>query len=285
VAQLFPLRDAAEIYQWRDQPLGGVSQYAAPNAPVGALITYALGSRAHGDTAQSATIDILAPGGSVVRTLSGDADAGMHRVLWDLHTQFAFAPPAADSGFYGAPRAPYVTPGTYTVRLSARGKTLTQPVQVRADSSALTTPEALAARERMSGSIDSLSRVFRDGKRAMAAVDTEFAHTRALLESRPKSPAVDSMVRHLAKEIGELHEGFDEEYGSAIGDAFDLLGGLEASSAMPTESEQRTLDASTIHLRATIAKLNDVITTGMPRLREALAQRPAAAIETVKGPE
>jgi len=285
VARLFPLRDATEIYQWRDQPLAGVSKYAAPNAPVGALITYALGGRAHDDTAQSVAIEILSPNGSVVRSLSGDADAGMHRVLWDLHTQFAFAPAAVDSGFYGAPRAPYVAPGTYTVRLSARGKTLTQPVQVRADSSALTTPEALAARERMSASIDSLSRVFRDGKRALAAVDSEFAHTRALLESRAKSPAVDSMVRHLAKTLGELHEGFDEEYGSAIGDAFDLLGGLEASSAMPTEAEQRTLDASTIHLRATVAKLNDVITTGLPRLREALAHHPAAAIETVKGPE
>src|SRR6185437_3760599 len=30
VAQLFPLRDATEIYQWRDQPLAGVSHYAAP---------------------------------------------------------------------------------------------------------------------------------------------------------------------------------------------------------------------------------------------------------------
>jgi photosystem II stability/assembly factor-like uncharacterized protein len=285
VAQLFPLRDATEIYQWRDQPLGGVSQYAAPNAPVGALISYSLGRRAGGDTARAVAIDIVAPNGKVVRSLSGDADAGMHRVLWDLHTQFAFAPAAVDSGFYGAPRAPYVTPGTYTVRLIGRGRTLTQPVQVRGDSSALTTPEALAARERMSASIDSLSRVFRDGKRALTAVDTEFAHSRALIESRSKSPAVDSVVHHLAKELDQLHAGFDEEYGSAIGDAFDLLGGLEASSAMPTEAEQRTLDASTIHLRATIAKLNYVITTDMPRLRETLAHQPAATIETVKGPE
>ena len=218
------------------------------------------GRSAGGDTAIAVHIVVRGRDGAVVREMAGPGSPGMHRMLWDLHTEFPFVPTASDSGYYGAPVAPYVPPGAYTVAISARGTTASETIQVRADSSALTTPSGIAARERMMMQIDSLSRAFHDGKLALAALDTEFTHVRALLAQSPKVPATDSAVTRVQKELRAVHESFSEEYGAPIGNAFDLLGGLEGSSAGPTEAEQRTLDLSTTQLRSTFAKLNELIT-------------------------
>ncbi len=281
-AQLFPMRAATEYYQWRDQPLAGVRQFLSPNTPVGALITYRVADSAakHDSTVR---IEIANAAGGTVRDLSGPGTPGMHRVLWDLHTEYAFAPTPEDSGFYGAPRAPYVVPGDYTVRLLANGSTLTQVVQVRRDSAAVTTADALRAREDMSAAIDSLTRAFRDGKKALSEVDSEVARAKALVGHRQNS-AADSVVKHVSTLLAAVHRGFGESYGTAIGNAYDLLGGIEASSATPTESEQLALEESKRHLVATIGKLNDIITTELPKLRTAIAQLPAPTVTPVALP-
>jgi hypothetical protein len=155
-------------------------------------------------------------------------------------------------------------------------------VQVRSNPSALSTPEAPAARQRFIVRVDSLSRVFRDGKRALAELDTEFTHMQPLLERPPKSPATDSATQRVEKELGGLHESFVEEYGGAIGNAFDLLGGIEGSSTAPTQAEERMLDVSAAQLRDMVAKLNEVISTSMPQLRLILKQQAPRAITPVK---
>jgi hypothetical protein len=228
-------------------------------------------------------IEIANAAGNTVRELSGPGTPGLHRVLWDLHTQYAFAPAPDDSGFYGTPRAPYAVPGDYTVRVLAGGSTLTQTVHVNRDSAAVTTPDALRAREDMSAEIDSLTRAFRDGKKALAEVDSEVARAKTLVGHHPSS-AADSIVKHVSTLLATVHRGFGESYGTAIGNAYDLLGGLEASSATPTESEQRALDESKRHLVATIGKLNDIITTELPKLRTAIAQLAAPTVSPVAPP-
>jgi hypothetical protein len=77
------------------------------------------------------------------QTLS--AAAGMHRFVWDVHYQ-----PIADSGGAGggrgglpitaipynsapAPGTPWVSPGTYRVKLTANGKTVSQAITVKQD--------------------------------------------------------------------------------------------------------------------------------------------------------
>ena len=97
------------------------------------------------------------------------------------------------------------------------------------------------------------------------------------------SPA-DSVVKHVSTLDAAVHRGFGGSYGTAIGNAYDLLGGLAGSSATPTESEQLTLDESKRHIVATIGKLNDIITTELPKLRTAIAQLPAPTITSVALP-
>jgi hypothetical protein len=119
----------------------------------------------------------------------------------------------------------------------------------------------------------------------LAQLDTEFTNIRPLLERPPRSPAIDSATKHVEKQLRALHESFLEEYGAPIGNAFDLLGGIEGSSTAPTQAEQRMLDVATAQLRDMIAKLNDVITTSMPQLRLSLEKQAPRAITPVKAPQ
>jgi photosystem II stability/assembly factor-like uncharacterized protein len=77
--------------------------------------------------------------------------AGMHRFTWDLH----YTPEGGGGGrgggggangavphrTYPGVNSPWVPPGSYTVRLTANGRTMTQPIVVRMDPRVKVTPE------------------------------------------------------------------------------------------------------------------------------------------------
>jgi photosystem II stability/assembly factor-like uncharacterized protein len=142
---------------------------AGENPPDGAILHYWLRDSASGPV----TLDVLDAQGRLVRryastdTAMAPADignvparwirptrplsaaAGMHRFVWDLH----WAPPAVPGGYPIAaidantprePRGPWALPGTYTVRLTAGGRTETRPLTVRMDPRVGTPPAALA---------------------------------------------------------------------------------------------------------------------------------------------
>jgi photosystem II stability/assembly factor-like uncharacterized protein len=132
---------------------------AGENPPDGAVIDYYLGSTTSGPV----TLEILDAAGEVVRRYSSadpvpridpmlaipiywvrppqalSSEPGMHRFLWDMR----YAPiPGAPSQFpiaavyrNTAPAAtsPWVMPGRYTVKLTANGKSSTQPLVIQMD--------------------------------------------------------------------------------------------------------------------------------------------------------
>jgi len=268
--QLYPVRDAMEVYQWRDLPLPGRRTFMAPNKPLGALITYRLGAGT--DSTRPVQIRVRNEANALVRELTGPAAPGMHRVEWDLRSEFAFVPPPADSGYYGVPRSPYVPAGEYTIELMAGGKTLRRSLHVRTDSRVATTPEALRARWSMMTEIDSITRTFAPRRKTFLAVDSEYTRLTSALAAKPPT---DSSLTALGRTMALLRARFGSSYPTPIGQAFDLLGGLESSSAAPTEAERRTLDAVIADLADAYAKLQDVIANQMPRLRRLVASRPA----------
>ena len=139
----------------------------SPNPPDGAVVDYLL--KAPGEVA----IEIVDPAGRTVRKFSSadkapeikddgnvprwwlrpsappSGAAGLHRFVWDLHWP---APRTLEHGYpIGAipgntprePRGPWALPGKYTVRLTAGGKTLTQPLVLKLDPRLKTPPAAL----------------------------------------------------------------------------------------------------------------------------------------------
>ncbi|MBI3791833.1 MAG: hypothetical protein HY275_13270, partial [Gemmatimonadetes bacterium] len=144
----------------------------AANPLEGAIIDYWLGA----DAPAGVTIDVLDARGAVVRRLTHVATppvaeaahpphpdfwiapatplptgAGMHRVHWDLRRD---APAAFTHSFEinanpgltpPSPEGALVPPGRYTLRLTANGAVVTQPVEVRPDPRSPATVAAIAA--------------------------------------------------------------------------------------------------------------------------------------------
>jgi hypothetical protein len=90
---------------------GGDELWRAKNPP-DAIVSYYLKA-----AAPDAKLAIVDAAGEVVRELSTPPEPGMHRVTWNLR---------ATSGAR-------ITPGVYTVRLSAGGRTSTTPLSVVMD--------------------------------------------------------------------------------------------------------------------------------------------------------
>lgn len=104
----------------RGDRLWGHRLYQAANPPAGAYIDYYLKSYALDEV----SITIADSAGHEVAKLTGSRDPGLNRVAWDLQPKEAIRTAGP-----GDPTE-YVAPGTYTVTLSAAGKTLKTTLQV-----------------------------------------------------------------------------------------------------------------------------------------------------------
>lgn len=132
----------------------------AENPPDGAIVDYYLKSATNSEI----TLDILDSQGHLIRHFSnhqapapkvegGGPDreydqgpvpdkAGINRYVWDLR----YAPPTPlvtgpHPAYGGSAIGPYIMPGTYEVRMTVEGKTMTQPLEVKMDP-LVTTSEA-----------------------------------------------------------------------------------------------------------------------------------------------
>ena len=158
-AALFPVRDAwwyvpSVPGQAAGKPSLGSDDYAAANPPFGAALTYFLkegpkSSKKHRQEREKElrenAEDVPFPGwetlqrealeqgpmvlltvrdaqGRAVRRIEGPAEAGIHRVSWDLRLPPAdpieLAPPAFMPPWWDPPRGPFAAPGTYQVELA-----------------------------------------------------------------------------------------------------------------------------------------------------------------------
>ena len=142
----------------------GESHYTAPNPPYGAVFTYYLKddlktrkalrweaeaeAEKEGGNTEYPTWDQLRAEereedpvilitvtdaeGQVVRRFTGPANAGMHRVSWDL--RYPSTMPASlgggptDNPFFNPPQGPLVAPGRYTVNIAKRIGDVTTPL-------------------------------------------------------------------------------------------------------------------------------------------------------------
>jgi len=190
--QATPDAFAADVHLFRPQPAWRFrwnkntdtplppDEPAGENPPDGAIVNYWLQRDARGPV----TMEIVdAAGASVRRYSSADppeplvegrntpdywlrphqplrANAGFHRFVWDLHHErpvvpsFTYPIAAIFANTPRTPRGSWALPGTYTVRLSVEGKTLSQPLTVRLDPRVRTSAPELKVQYDTSRAID-----------------------------------------------------------------------------------------------------------------------------------
>ena len=257
-AYLFPPRpayrftDVAGNYSMNDDPTAGT------NPTYGARINYWLGSAA------PVTIDILDTGGKTIRTIrDSSAHEGLNRTSWDLRNTATRAPrmrtkPLNDPEFQmardGTRETPgfgsiavLMPPGRYTVRLTANGQSLSQPLTVLKDPNQAETLADIRA------ATDALLALQNDHRTAAEMIGT-IEHVRSQLQSLGSQGAAppdirqagDTLERKFMSVEGQIVDlrltgrGQDEvRYPVKEGGQISwLAGGIGASDFTPT-SQQR----------------------------------------------
>ena len=253
---------------------------AGTNPPDGAIINYTLASAASGPV----TLEIMNAAGKPVRrysstdrndnpdvstapvplywyraprTLSGTA--GMHRFLWDIHYQPI---PGGGGGRGGlpiaavphdtvpAPSGPWAPPGQYTVKLTADGKSYTQPLTLKMDPRVTTPATGLLQQFTLSKQLyDGII----DAQKALGEIRERRGSAKASAE-RPGAGDLDKTLAALEGQAGggrgAAADGPDT-FNSVIGGMNQLMGLLQGADVAPTTQ----LVAAVGERRAALAKL------------------------------
>jgi photosystem II stability/assembly factor-like uncharacterized protein len=126
--------------------------------------------------------------------------AGMHRFQWDMH--YDPLPGAGGGGrgggggngavpgrTYAGVNSPWVAPGTYSVRLTADGKSMTQPISVKMDPRVKITPDVQQ--------IFTYSTQMEDNARNARAAYDEARALADKVKARPQSASNDALLKEL----------------------------------------------------------------------------------------
>ncbi len=274
----------------------------AKNPPDGAILDYYLSS-----SAKKVTLDILDSSGKPVRHFSSDqrpeaphppmaiadrwivkpiplqATAGAHRFLWDLRWGSSGASDAEEDSGFGAPRGPRVVPGTYQLKLTVDGNTLTQSLKVTMDPRAQVTPGELNDQQRVALQIfDEV----RDGRKALAEIGTV---KRRIAELPPQSLAKHqdtlAALTNMNAQIEKIERG-NRSAPAAITGLDAAVTGLSAALRV-VEGSNRAIPSQAMDLyheagqatKAGIADWNRVKSEQLAKLNQSLQQSGVAPIQ------
>ena len=266
-AVLHPIRPAMQRFIARVLPTPGARAFQAPNPPSGAIITYALGAPS-GPADTVARLTVADAQGRVVRTMTVPAAAGIHRTGWDLHRDRAAGVVDGDEGWFGPPTGGWVLPGRYTVTLTARGKTVSQPVEVSADSRVEAASGALDARHEASVRLGSLLTSFNDGVELHKRMSAERARLDSALATTPaRRDSLAPLMGQVRQQLDSLGRRFGAGFGGPKFGFLDLDGSLQASSSAPTVAQRRALAQLEEQLERDLAALNALLAGAFAELQ------------------
>jgi photosystem II stability/assembly factor-like uncharacterized protein len=198
-AQLFSIEPADEIRYTNLAAHAGDMVFRGGNPPNGAIIDYWLGAA----KGEGVTLRVHDASGELVQQLRPTTNRGMNRVVWNLrHAEL----PVRGGGFGDGDAAPGGMPGplvmagtTYTVRLTANGRTYEQKVEVRDDPRIDITPA-----ER---------KVWHDTWMQVSALIREFAPVNDRLQKNESKDAATLDMKRQARELMSRLTGLYNDIG------------------------------------------------------------------------
>jgi len=249
--------------QNRDTPLPP-EEPRGENPPVGAVLDYILPEDADGEV----TIEVLDAAGALVRRFGSDeipeppnarvyfadlwlgapprpgAGPGHHRFVWDLRYP---SPPTLESDYSIAavpgrptparPQGPFVLPGGYEVRLTAGGRSVSQPLTVAMDPRVATGPADLAALLGFQNDVSTaLGRVVRLSRKI-----EDTAGAIAALLANPAARASRSRLERASQELPAVRGAGEEGLSWVAGAITALATDLGDVDAPPTAPQREVL--------------------------------------------
>ncbi|HET7176349.1 MAG TPA: hypothetical protein VFK21_10115 [Gammaproteobacteria bacterium] len=282
---LFPTGDGTHYIRWSRSAESAVT-YSAPNAPDGVVIDYYLKKEIKdsddGDDKGPVKIVIADSHGNVVATEHADGKEGLNRYVWKMQydepTKLDFVKTFGEGfGDFG----PAALAGTYTVSVTADGKTQSVPAVVHYDPNQDIAPDeakaltamALKDRNELSAFNEMLNRVS-----AMQDALNGFQDGVTTDEDKAKYKAALDQAKALGKKLGDLkgsvfntaeqHDAIEDflHYQTKLdGDLQNLFFGTAGSDPQPMIQSLTDLDAEMApKLNDALGRFNALLKTDVP---------------------
>ena len=211
------------------------------------------------------------------------AQAGMNRFAWNLRYDSPVEIPGA---FYASngPEGPLVLPGSYQVKLTVAGKTLSAPLEVRLDPR-ISTPQADLQKQfdlsmKISQDITQLHTAVNQIRGVRSRMETVRSELGTSAQAKPVLDAMDQLEKKMAPIEQELiqvkmksSEG-NLRYPNMLNEQYDSLRQtVESADTAPSQPELDVFSRLHGELETQIAKWNDVARQDVPALNDVIRKQ------------
>jgi photosystem II stability/assembly factor-like uncharacterized protein len=290
----------------RRQPVG-------QDPPFGAVIDYYLKSKP--TDKEEVTLDILDAGGQIVRHYSNrekklgeqppewpdqlkaveviPAEEGMNRFAWDLRYE---APVKIPGAFYSGngPEGPLSMPGHYQVKLTANGKSETQPLELRPDPRVKVTPEDFRKQFDLGMKIRDANNRLHIAVNQIRQLRAELTTLRAWSHDNPQGKAVIDAANELDKKMTPVEESLMQvkmkssegnlRYPNMLNEQFDsLMHTADMGDAAPAQSTIAVFELLNKQLDTQLALWQQILKTDLPALNQLMHSNGVPSLEAPKG--
>ncbi|HEX8073187.1 MAG TPA: hypothetical protein VF546_24790 [Pyrinomonadaceae bacterium] len=213
---------------------------------------------------------------------------GLNRFVWD--TRYADATRFPGMILWaGNTRGPRIVPGTYTVKLTADGQTLTQTFEVRRDPRVTTAPEdfakqldlSLKIRDKFTETSNAILQI-RDIKRQVEDLTKR-------LKDQPNFKTINDAATRLTQNLTAVEETLYQtknqssqdplNYPIRLNNKLAALGGVVASAdAAPTAQSYAVYDDLSAQIDAQLTKLRQIVETDLPAFNRLVREQDIPAV-------
>jgi photosystem II stability/assembly factor-like uncharacterized protein len=223
------------------------------------------------------------------QTLPGSP--GMHRWVWDLRystpvaTNYQYPISAVPHNTPRVPQGPLALPGTYTVRLTAGGKSVSAPLTIKMDPRVHATGAEL-------GSLFTLESRLADAvsRSSTASLEIHSAQEQLSKLSVAAEPGIKEKTEKLDKELASLLKGNESDPGAAekqpgldevTSEAGALYAQVGGADAAPTQVQQQVSEHTGQELAEVLERWERTKNSSIPELNKALhaAHQPELNLE------
>jgi photosystem II stability/assembly factor-like uncharacterized protein len=308
---------AADVHLFKPAPAyrffgGGTrpSPLVGQNPPNGALLYYSL--KAEPKANEEVTLELLDGAGTVLRKLSSKEDkeraegpgggdeegfgpppaartipakAGLNRFPWDLRTEDA----RRFKGMIlwgGLTRGPVVPPGTYQVRVTANGKTATQPLEVRKDPRLASSDDEFRKqyelltriRDKVSETHDAITRI-RETRDQVKSVTERSKGNQPIADA---AGALDKKLTAIEEELYQTKNQSSQDplnFPIRLNNKLAALAGVVASGeTAPTDQSYVVYEDLTRRIDAQLGTLRQVIDNDVPAFNALVREQNVPAV-------
>jgi hypothetical protein len=288
--KLFDVEPATAYRVYGHKGNTGHKFMAGPNPPDGATITYFL--EAKGEEKEDVKIAISDASGAVVREIKGPKEKGLNQASWDLRLEPPTAPRPASEGesFFGPPRGPLVSPGTYTAKVTVGRASATKPIVVEEDprikvgaSERKEWEQAARQGARLWGRADAANRSVTALKKQLADVQESQKSAPDEVKAALKTLAdtVDGLARQLNRQepLGFAGAPLAEDPDPLLPRARGLYLAISGITAAPTAPQRQSLARVQKQVDEAVAAVNAVIEKSVPEMNRMLGERGVGRID------